>query len=131
MRTLVLLLAALTSPAAAISGSSDEVSLRIAESATVDEARLTISFEAVTRDNRCPKDVQCVVAGSAHVTLVASLRDGATEDLFFEVPPGGNDSVVFDVYTIRIARVDPQTRSSRRIEPGDYVVTVQVAKTVS
>ena len=101
--------------------------LAVAESASIDGEGLDLTFDGVTRDNRCPKDVQCIVAGAATVVLIAA-SDGERRELTLDVPPGGSASERLDGLEITVARVDPQPVAGRRIEPEDYVVTVVVAR---
>ncbi len=99
-------------------------SLAVGESAAIDGEDLRLTFDGVSRDNRCPKDVQCIVAGAATVVLI----DGEGRELTVDVPPGGDAGVELDGYRITVVSVDPQTVSTRRIEPDDYVVTVVVKR---
>jgi hypothetical protein len=49
--------------------------LRVGRTATVAGESLTVSFEGVPEDSRCPTGVQCVWAGNARVQVVLS-KDG-------------------------------------------------------
>ena len=102
-------------------------SLAVCESAAIDGEDLVLTFDGVPRDNRCPEDVQCIVAGAATVVLTAE-SDGESRELTFDVPPGGSASKRLDGLEITIARVDPQPVAGERIEPEDYVVTAAVER---
>ena len=52
-----------------------DLQLELGETGTSDG--LTITFEAVTGDSRCPEGVECVWAGEAHVRLVI---EGTADD---------------------------------------------------
>ena len=106
----------------------EEFSLRPGESESVDEDSLALTFVEVARDNRCAKDVQCIVAGEAVAIFRAETSDGASADLTFEVQPGGSAQQPFEGYTITVVSVDPQTHSKRRIQPEDYIVRVLVER---
>jgi hypothetical protein len=115
----VLLLLALTVVAA------EPVSLGVGETITIDELGLTLTFVDVPRDSRCPRDVQCIVAGEAHVVLDAE-RAGETTELTLKIPPGGQDQQSLEELTITITSLEPQTDSTRRIQASDYIATVVV-----
>ena len=106
----------------------EEFPLRLGDSESVDEGSLSLTFVEVARDNRCPKDVQCIVAGEAVAIFAAETSDGASADLTFEVPPGGSATQSYEGYTITVVSVDPQTHSKRRIKPEDYVARVLVER---
>ena len=106
----------------------ESLPLRIGESAKAEEAKLTITFQEVSSDSRCPKDVNCIQAGEAVVVLALTSEDGKTTLLELAVPPGGA-SPARDVNGFRIAVVelDPQTESTKSIDPASYVATIRVS----
>jgi hypothetical protein len=106
----------------------ESFSLAVGESESIDGEDLILTFDGVARDNRCPKGVQCIVAGAATVVLVAEIG-GETRELTLDVPPGGSASERLDGLEITVERVDPGAVAGRRIEPEDYVVTVVVERT--
>ena len=67
--------------------------LAVAESASIDGEGLDLTFDGVTRDNRCPKDVQCIVAGAATVVLIAA-SDGERRELTLEPVLDGQRAVL-------------------------------------
>ena len=85
-----------------------------------------LTFKAVTRDSRCPKDVRCIRAGEAVVVL--ELRDGSheTSTLTFDVPPGGGASQSLRGYRIDIVSLDPQAEADVEIAPRDYTATIGI-----
>jgi hypothetical protein len=100
----------------------------LGETASIDSTDLSLSFVAVTGDSRCPRDVNCVVAGEAVVVFDARSGDALTE-LTFRVPPGGDDEQKLDGLTIRILGLEPEADTARKIDAGDYVAKVIVTET--
>ena len=49
-----------------------DFTLAIGGSATIDGTRVTITFEDVLFDNRCPNDVDCILAGDAQIQLAVT-----------------------------------------------------------
>ena len=103
----------------------ESFSIAVGESVSLEEVDISITFSAVTRDSRCPKDVNCIVAGEAIVIFQAS-RDGGTADLTFSVPPGGSDVQAFEEVSIAITELDPQAESGKRIDAASYAAKVTV-----
>ena len=103
----------------------ESFSLRVGESASVAGADLSLTFSAVDQDSRCPKDVNCIVAGEA-VLVFEALISGERVDLTFKVPPGGGDAQNVENLTITILELKPETESGKRIEPSSYVAKLVV-----
>lgn len=108
-------------------GHQSEESIDIAVGETVDILELVLSFNEVTRDSRCPRDVQCIVAGEA-IVVFAARNAGEIYELTFEVPPGGTDSQTAGPYTVTVEELVPEPDSTRKIETSDYIATVSIAK---
>ena len=102
--------------------------LRVGETVRIDNQELALTFEGVTRDNRCPKDVRCIVAGSATVLVIAKTLTNPTTEMIFDVPPSGRASRSVGGYTITVTEVNPCARSSQRIRPEDYLITVLIKR---
>ena len=106
-------------------GIDESFSLAVGETASVEATDLSLSFVAVERDSRCPKDVTCIVAGEAVVVFVARVG-GEDSELIFKVPPGGKDEQAFGAFTIAIVELEPETNSTTKIDASDYVANVVV-----
>ncbi len=128
MKALILVATSLTVLSSGYAGVDDSFSLAVGETASVEGTDLSLTFDAVTRDSRCPKDVTCIVAGEAVVVFVAR-AGGEDSELTFKVPPGGpgsKDERAFDRFTIAIVELEPETDSTKKIDASDYVATVVV-----
>jgi hypothetical protein len=104
---------------------AEPFTMSVGDSVAVDGTDVFLTFVAVPRDSRCPRDVECIVAGEAIVVFEVQ-RGVQREELTFEVPPGGTDEETFEGLTIHILALEPETDSTRKIEPSDYVATVEV-----
>jgi hypothetical protein len=101
----------------------EPITLKVGEK--VEVAEMTVTFSGVDSDNRCPVDVQCIVAGKATVVLLCELSDGKENQLQLNVPPGGDAKTSVGDYEIT-ATVEPEAVSTRKIEAEDYVVTLVI-----
>lgn len=95
----------------------EEVTLRVGH--TGEGAGLTITFNELTNDYRCPVDVNCIQAGAVVANI--TLTDGS-ETITFNKP---SDEVPtwWRGYEVSIVSVSPEARSTVTINPQDYVVT--------
>lgn len=98
----------------------EPVRLHVGETAEV--AELKVTFSGVDGDNRCPRDVQCIVAGRARVVLEVDDGEGSPTRLQVDVPPGGEGKGRAGDYEL-VVDVEPETRAGVAIEPDDYVIT--------
>jgi hypothetical protein len=106
----------------------ESLTLRVGESARVEATDLTVSFEEVSSDSRCPKDVNCIQAGEAVIQL--AVRTGADERtlLEFAVPPGGGSAAKsFKSFRVTVVELHPERLSTHSIESSDYVATVKIS----
>jgi len=107
----------------------ESLTLGVGESVRVEDVDLTIAFQEVASDSRCPKDVTCIQAGEAVVLLALGTEAGEKAVLELGVPPGGS-SIEASFHDIRITIVEliPQKESGKPIDPATYVATVKVSR---
>ncbi len=100
-------------------------SLGVGESATIGGQQITIRFEQLVSDGRCPMDALCVWPGEAVVALSFELRNRpAAFQLSTLLTPG----TTISGYRIALRAVSPFPRSNVRIDPGDYRVELLVTQ---
>lgn len=100
----------------------------LAPAASTQVNGLTLGFERVAEDSRCPIDALCVWEGDA--TVVLSLRGASSEPVSFELHTGGGRprEAGFAGYTVRLVSLLPAVRSDRAISPADYRATLIVTR---
>lgn len=108
----------------------ERLEIQLGETVDVEGTDLSLTFAAVPRDSRCPRDVTCIVAGEAIVIFHASLRAEVSE-LRFEIPPGGQDEKELERFTITIVELEPEADSRTKIDPADYVAKVVVTQSAA
>lgn len=94
---------------------------------TAEADGLTVRFEAVTQDSRCPVDVVCVWQGDATVVLAltTSADAAASRELHTGIEPR---ETRFASYAVGLVSVAPAPRSTVKIAPEDYRVTLRVTR---
>jgi hypothetical protein len=86
---------------------------------------LTVIFERVVSDSRCPTDVTCSAAGDAVVHLIVANAATRVERDLHTASAATSQASVGD-FTIHLIDLTPYPRSSRVIEPADYTATLQI-----
>jgi len=106
--------------------SAQQVSLQVHKQKSVMRDRLRIKFVAV-EDSRCPRDVQCIWAGNAKVTITVTNRKGESKTFDLNTNLEGK-SARFDGYEIKLGSVSPHPNSNIRINPNGYTASFTVTK---
>jgi hypothetical protein len=107
-----------TPPSTPATPTSREVRLAPGESARVDD--LTLTFEGVSADSRCPIGVQCFWEGDAVVTVKAS--QPSREPAALELHTAGRfpREGTYGRYRVRLESLTPQPREGEAVPAGDY-----------
>lgn len=96
---------------------------------TTDHA-LSIHFDKVSADSRCPQGVQCIWAGRADA--VFTLKKGATSQTITlasgDFSQGGTGQATFSGYTITLNDIAPPKNATGEIAQKDYVATITVTQ---
>jgi hypothetical protein len=105
-----------------------QVVLAPRESVAVSEAGLTITFDTVVSDSRCPGDAVCITAGDAIVRIYVSDSRPITIVDTYELHTADMKPVDHGDVTIALVSLAPYPFSSRPIDPADYRVTLRVTR---
>ncbi len=115
-----------TSPPTAPSGPLDLSVTLVAGQTAVITSSLTIRFDHVQTDSRCPVDAVCVWAGEAVIVLSAHMPDEADQDLPLRISGGQGSPASHGGYTIELTRLDPAPLAGRSIPQNAYAATLRV-----
>jgi hypothetical protein len=90
---------------------------------------LSVGFQRVGQDSRCPIDVVCIWEGDAAVALLlrAGSDPAAERELHTSGTLGGPETS-YAGYKVRLESLLPATRSSQPIRPYDYRATLVVER---
>jgi hypothetical protein len=102
-----------------------EFTLAPGDTMTMEGEPLSLSFNRVTGDNRCPADAVCILGGSADVS-VRIVSDRSTRE--YVLRTGDMQPVQHDGFTIGLVQVQPYPFSARPIEPDEYRATFKVTR---
>ena len=90
---------------------------------TVTVAGKSVSFTEIA-DSRCPKDVVCVWAGDAAV----SLESGNESVVLHTNPSSGASEAKLAGLTITLVEVKPEPVGSSETKKSDYVITIRASE---
>ena len=116
-------------PASPTPALNEEFTLAPGQTATVNGANLRLTFDRVSQDSRCPKDVNCIWEGDAVVVLkVKAEAEETTREVHTQ--GGGSRSRQAPVgdYVVTLVRLDPAPRSTAAIEASAYRATLLVGR---
>jgi hypothetical protein len=101
------------------------VTLGPGQSASITDTTVTLEFEGVTGDNRCPADAMCVLGGSATVKVEVASSSG-NRTLTFET--GKLEPVEYGGLTVELTQLAPYPFSASPIKHEDYRATLRVTR---
>lgn len=102
--------------------------LKRGQSATVSGAELTVGFEGVSEDSRCPTGVQCVWEGDAsvEVTLLKPPAEKATRVLHTSAREPRE--ATYQGLKVRLKDLTPQPKEGAPVAAQEYRVTLVVER---
>jgi hypothetical protein len=106
---------------------AEKIELKVGESARLGSSDLTVVFEKVDSDGRCPKGVQCVWEGDAVVRLsIGRAKEGRTTALL-HTQPDGERAVEAGGFRLRLEALNPYPTIERMTTPDEYRLTLSVS----
>lgn len=131
MRSVVLVLslaavAACGSSPSAPSPVDQRVTLAPGQATAIEGTSLSVRFDGVSGDSRCPADAICITGGDAQVHIVVAPSGGVRRA--YTLHTGDMRPVVHDDLTIALVELSPYPFSARPILPADYRATLQLSR---
>ena len=112
---------------AEIRAPEERIELKVGDSARLGASDLTVVFQKVDSDGRCPKDVKCVWEGDAVVRLsIGRAKEGRTTALLHTHPEGERE-VEAGGFRLRLEALIPYPTIERTTTPDEYRLTLSVS----
>jgi hypothetical protein len=105
---------------------NQQLTLAVGQAAAISDAGITIRFVGVPNDSRCPGNAICITAGDATILIEVLPPDGGRSQ--YDLHTADMKPVKHRDVTIALLQLDPYPFIPRPIEPGDYRVTLRVAR---
>ena len=116
-----------TSVLGTVASLGQEFDLRVGGSARISGEPLTITFESVVTDSRCPTNTTCVFEGDAIVRLNIEGANAGRLTLDLHTQANGPREGRFQTYGIRLVRLAPERQNSSAIPSDQYIATLIVS----
>jgi hypothetical protein len=90
------------------------------------EPAVSLKFDAVQNDSRCPIDATCISAGNAAVQFILTSGD-STQSFILNTDTAPVDSAAFG-YRVELLELTPLPSSSKPLDPKEYSAKVKVTR---
>ena len=116
-------------PSAPTPAVNEEFTLAPGQTATVNDARISLTFERVSEDSRCPVDVTCIWEGDAVVVVkVKTETDEVTRELHTQGAEPRSKKAPAGQFVVTLVKLEPAPRSTAPIDPAAYRATLIVGR---
>jgi hypothetical protein len=104
-----------------------EFTLRLGQTAQIEGEQLSITFNGVSEDSRCPRDVLCIRAGEVKCEMTVTYQGSSSSITLIQ--PGMTEpaSETYRGYRI-IYSVEPYPDAGKPISPAEYRLNLTVQK---
>ena len=103
-----------------------ELTLAPAQNRSVSGTDVSITFEEVVGDNRCPADAICILGGSADVRI--QVRGPGSRTQRYVLSTGEPRPIQHQAFKVELLEVSPYPFSSQPFDPADYRITLRVTR---
>jgi hypothetical protein len=100
--------------------------IKAAETITLDSGNLSVTFEKVTGDSRCPVNVTCIWEGDATVVLKVKKPKGDASSVEVHTSGRFGPEASFENYRIKLQDLKPQPRAETPTDQKAYIATLVV-----
>jgi hypothetical protein len=104
-----------------------EFELKINQEAMLEGEALTVEFESVLEDSRCPEGVDCIWSGNAKVRLRSGKQKQTSAAVELNTDVGSKSSSYLN-YEIRLVALKPRPKADKPIQPNEYRAVLIVTK---
>ena len=101
-------------------------SLPVGKTALLKGENISIKFDSVTADSRCPTGVTCIWAGEAKCKMLVS-QNGQNQEVVLTQNGSSETTVQNFVGSYQTSfQLDPYPKSGSQINPQDYVLSMKL-----
>jgi hypothetical protein len=100
--------------------------LAIGQSVTVPNTKVTVSFQEVVEDSRCPTGVTCIWAGDAAVKISIKTTDGSASSYTLHTDAQSGRAAEHEGYRVELLTVTPHPSGDSPPRRQDYRITLSV-----
>ena len=120
-------LSALQSRKAEVIRLGQEFEMKIDQEALLEGEGLTVRFDSVLEDSRCPEGVDCIWSGNAKIRLKPSKQKQTPATIELNTDAGAKSSSYLN-YEISLVTLKPRPKAGAKLQPNEYKATLVVTK---
>lgn len=108
---------------------NNDFNIKYGESVYIPEENISITFEEVVEDSRCPLGVMCFWEGTAEIKLMIRQRNEELIDTVQTYLPQKIISIgeINNSYLFQVKKVEPYPKWKETIDKSDYILTLNVS----
>ncbi len=100
----------------------EEFIIKLGQEIAIPEENISLQFNAVLEESRCPEDATCIWAGNAKIAIQLNKQE---KDLNTYVEP---KQAAIANYEIKLISLNPYPKYNKQIRKKDYVAKLLVTK---
>jgi hypothetical protein len=104
-----------------------EFELKINQEAAIEGEGLSVVFESVLEDSRCPEGVDCIWSGNAKIRIRSSKQKHAPAPVELNTDVGPKSSTYLD-YEIKLVALKPRPKAEKPVQPNEYKAALIITK---
>lgn len=103
--------------------------LMFGQEASIEPEGVTVRFDSVDEDSRCPSDVVCIQQGQATITISAKIGEADAGQHMLTIGADESKSfATFGQYSVKMTDLQPYPVSTVQTNEEDYVATLVVSR---
>ena len=107
---------------------SQNVIVKYAHETAITGEDMSVKFEAILEDSRCPEGVQCVWAGNARIELAVTKAGEDTASLELNTNDRYPVEAHYLDYTITLIDLKPYPKAAEQKDIENYTATIEIQK---
>lgn len=104
-----------------------EFELKIDQEALLEGEGLTVRFDSVLEDSRCPEGVDCIWSGNAKIRLKSGKQKQTPATVELNTDAGAKSSSYLN-YEIKLVALKPRPKADKPVQPDEYRAVLIVTK---
>jgi hypothetical protein len=107
--------------------SGQEFELKINQEAVIEGEGLSVVFESVLEDSRCPEGVDCIWSGNAKIRLRSSKQKHTPAPIELNTNIEPKSSSYLD-YEIKLVALKPRPKADKPVQSNEYKAALIITK---
>lgn len=102
----------------------EQIDFKLDRTIRYEDAPISLRFDAIVEDSRCPSSTDCVWAGRFIANMTMTREDGSTRNFMVQL----DKPITVFGYSVQLTDVRPYPTEGKTIPAKDYVITLAVER---